>query len=149
MLTSQRQAIVHRIPTKLLRRHRDAAASQTHPPFRAKSRFAGGAVGAWLSYDDLIQLVERTIDTPITGFLVVYSVSNNDRAPVDNVGASHLGSRPRDNAERFAKAVCAEAGPLDPHDPANICHGGPLTAVELGDSGVAHLNLKADDTGKS
>ena len=30
------------------------------------------AVGTWLSYDDLILLVKRAIDTPITGFSVVY-----------------------------------------------------------------------------
>lgn len=107
------------------------------------------AVGTWLSYDDLIQLVQRAIDTPITGFSVVYGVSDNDRAPVDNAGASHLGYRPKDNAEQFAKTIFAEAGPLDPYDPGNTHHGGPFAAVELGNSGVAHLNLNADDTGKS
>ena len=56
------------------------------------------AVGTWLSYDDLIQLVQRSIDTPVTEFSVVYGVSNNDRAPVDNAKASHLGYRPKDNA---------------------------------------------------
>ena len=107
------------------------------------------AVGTWLSYDDLIQLVQRAIDTPITGFSVVYGVSDNDRAPVDNAGASHLGYRPKDNAEQFAKTIFSEAGPLDPHDPGNTHHGGPFAAIELGNSGVAHLNLNADDTGKS
>ena len=41
------------------------------------------ALGSWLSYDDLIHLVETSINTPVTGFSVVYGVSNNDRAPVD------------------------------------------------------------------
>ena len=77
------------------------------------------AVGSWLSYDDLIHLVERSISTPVTGFSVVYGVSNNDRAPVDNAKASHLGYRPKDNAEQFAKEVYAEAGVLDPTDVAN------------------------------
>ena len=104
------------------------------------------AVGSWLSYDDLIHLVERAIDTPITGFSVVYGVSNNDRATVDNAGASHLGYRPKDNAEEFAAKVFAEAGPLDPHDPANTHQGGPFASVELGNSGVAFLNLSEDDT---
>ena len=107
------------------------------------------AVGTWLSYDDLIHLVQRAIDTPITGFSVVYGVSNNDRAPLDNSKAQHLGYRPKDNAEQFAQAIYAEHGPLDPHDPANTHHGGPFAAVELGNSGVAHLNLNAEDTGKS
>jgi len=106
------------------------------------------AVGTWLSYDDLIHLVERAIKTPITGFSVVYGVSDNDRAPVDNAKARHLGYRPRDNAEQFAEEIFANDGPLDPQDPANTHHGGPFAAVELGSSGMAHLNLNADDTAK-
>ena len=106
------------------------------------------AVGTWLSYDDLIHLVERAIDTPVTGFSVVYGVSSNDRTPVDNARASHLGYQPRDNAEQFAAEIYAEVGPLDPHDPGNACHGGPFAAIELGNSGIAHLNLKSNDTAK-
>jgi len=106
------------------------------------------AVGTWLSYDDLIRLVERAIDTPVTGFSVVYGVSDNDRAPVDNSRARHLGFRPKDNAERFARDIFAQAGALDPHDPGNARHGGPFASIELGDSGLARLNLKSDDTGK-
>ena len=107
------------------------------------------AVGSWLSYDDMIHLVERAIDTPITGFSIVYGVSNNDRAPVDNAKAQHLGFRPKDNAEQFAKAIYAEAGPLDPHDPANAYHGGPFAAVGLGEGAVSLMNLNKDDVGKS
>jgi len=102
------------------------------------------AVGSWLSYDDLIQMVQRAIDTPVTGFSVLYGVSNNDRAPVDNAKAGFLGYRPKDNAEQFAQAIFAEAGPLDAQDPANMCHGGPFSAIGLGESAIAMLNIKAD-----
>jgi len=107
------------------------------------------AVGTWLSYDDLIQLVQQSIETPITGFSVVYGVSNNDRAPVDNSKAQHLGYQPKDNAEQFAKAIFEEAGPLDTQDAANTHHGGPFASIELGCSAVAALNLNADDVAKS
>ena len=103
------------------------------------------AVGSWLSYDDLIHLVERAISTPITGFSVVYGVSNNDRAPVDNSKARHLGYHPKDNAEIFAQEIYKNDGPLDPQDPANTHHGGPFASVELGQSGIAFLNLDPDD----
>ncbi len=106
------------------------------------------AVGSWLSYDDLIQLVTRAIDTPVTGFSIVYGVSNNDRAPVDNSKARHLGYHPKDNAEQFAKEIYAASGPLDPQDAGNMCHGGPFASVELGNSGVAFLNLNTDDVAK-
>jgi len=102
------------------------------------------SLGSWLSYDDLIQLVTRAIDTPVTGFTVVYGVSNNDRAPVDNAKAAFLGYRPKDNAEDFAAEVLAGAEPMDPQDPGHMCHGGPFASVELGNSGVATMNIVDD-----
>lgn len=106
------------------------------------------AVGSWLSYDDMILLVQRAIDTPIVGFSVIYGVSDNDRAPVDNSGARHLGFRPRDNAEQFAEEIYANSEPLDPQDPSHYRHGGPFARVPLGNSAMMALNLNKDDTGK-
>ncbi len=102
------------------------------------------AVGSWLSYDDLIHLVEQSISTPTTGFSVVYGVSNNDRVPVDNANASFLGYRPKDNAERFAAKVLADEPPQDLSDPAHLHQGGPFAAVRLGESGVAGMNIVND-----
>jgi uronate dehydrogenase len=102
------------------------------------------ALGSWLSYDDLIQLVERSIDTPVTGFTVVYGVSNNDRAPVDNAKASYLGYRPKDNAEQFAEAILAEAPAADTADLSQTKQGGPFASVELGSSGLATMNIVND-----
>lgn len=106
------------------------------------------ALGSWLSYDDLIQLVLRAIETPVTGFTIVYGVSNNDRAPVDNAKASFLGYRPKDNAEQFAEKILSETEALDSQDPGHMCHGGPFASVELGNSGVATMNI-VDDTKKT
>ena len=102
------------------------------------------AVGTWLSYDDLIQLVTRAIDTPVTGFAVVYGVSANDRTPVDNAKASFLGYRPRDNAEQFAAAAFAKGGPQDPTDQGLMCHGGPYVTAPLGQSIIAAFNIVDD-----
>ena len=102
------------------------------------------SLGSWLSYDDLIHLVQRAIDTPITGHSIVYGVSNNDRAPVDNHLAHFLGYRPKDNAEAFAETVLAEAEPADPHDKGQMCHGGVFATVELGHSGTASMNIVQD-----
>ncbi len=106
------------------------------------------ALGTWLSYDDLIHLVEQAISTPTTGFSIIYGVSNNDRVPVDNSKASFLGYRPKDNAEQFAEKILAEAPLQDPQDPGHMCHGGPFASVELGESGVATMNI-IDDTKKT
>ncbi len=102
------------------------------------------ALGSWLSYDDLIRLVSRAIDAPTTGFSVIYGVSANDRAPVDNSGASYLGYRPQDNAEVFAAKILAEAPPADPQDPEHMCQGGPFAKVALGNSGLATMNIVDD-----
>jgi len=106
------------------------------------------ALGTWLSYDDLIHLVEQSINTPVTKFTVVYGISNNDRCPVDNRKADYLGYRPKDNAEQLADAILAETPPLDLHDPEHLYLGGPFASVELGNSGVASMNI-IDDTRKT
>jgi len=106
------------------------------------------ALGSWLSYDDLIHLVERSINTPVTGFTVVYGVSDNDRAPVDNAAASFLGYRPKDNAELFANDILAQTEPADLNDPGSLLHGGPFASIELGNSGLATMDI-VDDTKKT
>ncbi|WP_422047865.1 NAD-dependent epimerase/dehydratase family protein [Shimia sp.] len=102
------------------------------------------SLATWLSYDDLIRLVTRAIDTPTTGFSIVYGISNNDRMPVNNAGASHLGYRPQDNAEQFAPEILAAAPLADPSDPAQMCIGGPFTTIELGESGLAKMTIVDD-----
>ena len=102
------------------------------------------SLGTWLSYDDLIHLVERSVDTPVVGFTKVWGISNNDRAVVDNTKAAHLGYRPKDNAEVFAAKILAETPPLDNKDLANLCIGGPFATVDLGNSGVAALGVVDD-----
>ncbi len=106
------------------------------------------ALGSWLSYDDLILLTKRCIETPVTGFSVVYGVSNNDRAPVDNAKARFLGYQPKDNAEQYAGQILADEPPMDPQDPGHMCHGGPFASVELGNSGTAQMNI-IDDSKKT
>ena len=101
------------------------------------------ALGSWLSYADLVRLVTRAVDTPVVGFTVAYGVSANDRAPVSNAGAGHLGYAPQDNAEAFAEAILAGSPAPDPRDPAHACQGGPFAAIPLGESGVAAIKAMA------
>lgn len=103
------------------------------------------ALRTWLSFDDLRQLVERSITTQATGFTVVYGISNNDRAPVNNAKATYLGYRPKDNAENWAESLLATATPVDPTDRAQLCLGGPFATVPLGESGVAGIKAMSGD----
>jgi uronate dehydrogenase len=102
------------------------------------------SLSTWLSYDDLIQLVTRAIETPAIGFTIVYGISNNDRAGVDLSSGSFLGYRPKDNAEQFAAEILAAAEPIDVTDRRHTCHGGPFAAVPLGESGLATMNIVDD-----
>jgi uronate dehydrogenase len=102
------------------------------------------ALGTWLSYEDLIHLVTRAIDTPTTGFSIIYGVSNNDRAPVDNSKASYLGYHPKDNAEQFAAEILGAAEPADTAEPAQMCHGGPFASIALGESALSTMNIIDD-----
>lgn len=99
------------------------------------------ALGSWLSYPDLIQLVTRAIDTPSVGFAVIYGVSNNDRTPVDNTKAAFLGYRPNDNAEIYATELLERETPVDTTDPGQMCHGGPFAKIDLEQSIIADMNI--------
>ncbi|EYD77344.1 UDP-glucose 4-epimerase [Rubellimicrobium mesophilum DSM 19309] len=97
------------------------------------------ALGTWLSRGDLVQMVERAVDAPTTGFCVVFGISNNDRAPVSNAKVSFLGYRPKDNAEDHAADILAKAAKPDPQNLAQMRLGGPFATVPLGESGVAGM----------
>ncbi|MNK24024.1 dTDP-glucose 4,6-dehydratase [compost metagenome] len=77
----------------------------------------------WLSYDDLTDLVVRSLFTPDVGHLIVYGASANRDTWWDNSGAAMLGFAPKDSSERFRAQV--EAQPLLPaDDPAGRYQGG-------------------------
>jgi len=103
------------------------------------------ALGSWLSFDDLRQLVQRSVETPFVGFTVAYGVSNNDRSPVDNSAASFLGYRPKDNAEDYAEEVFAKEPAADLSDLAQTCHGGPFASATLGVSPMAQMAIPDKD----
>lgn len=106
------------------------------------------SLSTWLSYDDLIRMVTAAITAQTVGFSIVYGISNNDRAPVHNTGAGHIGYKPQDNAEQFAEAILADAPPADPTDLAQMTIGGPFATIPLGESGLAKMTI-VDDSKKA
>ncbi len=106
------------------------------------------SLSTWLSYDDLIRMVSAAITAQTVGFSIVYGISNNDRAPVHNTGAGHIGYKPQDNAEQFAEAILADAPPADPTDLAQMTIGGPFATIPLGESGLAKMTI-VDDAKKT
>ncbi len=107
------------------------------------------ALRTWLSFDDLRQLVSRSVTATTTGFSVIWGISNNDRAPVNNHKAAFLGYKPKDNAENWADSLLASAAPADPSDRAQMCLGGPFATIPLGESGVAAIQALANPASSS
>lgn len=80
-------------------------------------------LSTWLSYDDLVSLIERIFTVPDLGCPIVYGVSNNDVSWWDNREVSYLGWRPKDNAEAFHAKIDAEQ-PQPPSDDVNALYQG-------------------------
>tara|TARA_B100001057_G_scaffold476836_1_gene545332 strand:+ start:443 stop:1285 length:843 start_codon:yes stop_codon:yes gene_type:complete len=102
------------------------------------------SLSSWLSYNDLIKLVIKSIDTPYTGYTVIYGISNNDRKNVDNSNASHIGYIPEDNAEIFAEEILQKDLTEELNDKGNQCHGGAFASTELGVSPMKKMNIIHD-----
>jgi uronate dehydrogenase len=77
----------------------------------------------WLSYDDLTDLVVRSLFTPDVGHLIVYGASANRETWWDNSAAAVLGFAPKDSSEPFRAQVEAQP-PLSADDPAARYQGG-------------------------
>ncbi len=77
----------------------------------------------WLSYDDLTDLVMRSLFTPGVGHLIAYGASANRYSWWDNHRAAALGFTPQDSSEPFRAQVEAQP-PLPADDPAARYQGG-------------------------
>jgi uronate dehydrogenase len=74
-------------------------------------------LATWLSFADLVHLVQRCLVAERIGFTVAYGISDNDEVFFSNHKAGHLGFRPQDTAEAFRQEVEAQVPPGDPFDP--------------------------------
>ena len=81
-------------------------------------------LATWMSFKDLIQLVERCLVAERIGHTVVYGISDNREAFFSNHKVAHLGYRPVDSAEAFREKVEAAVSPGDPFHPAVEFAGG-------------------------
>jgi len=83
-------------------------------------------LATWLSFGDLVHLVERCLVSERIGYTVVYGISDNQEAFFSNHKVAHLGYRPKDSAEDYRAEVEAKVGVGDPFDPAVEFVGGFL-----------------------
>ncbi|MEE2805365.1 MAG: NAD(P)-dependent oxidoreductase [Pseudomonadota bacterium] len=85
-------------------------------------------LATWMSFRDLVQLVERCLVAERVGFAVVYGISDNREAFFSNHKVVHLGYRPLDTSEDFRERVEDATAPGDPFDPAVAYVGGVFCA---------------------
>lgn len=81
-------------------------------------------LSTWLSYDDLVSLIERIFAVPRLGCPIIYGCSNNDASWWDNREVAYLGWQPRDNAEHFRAKVDTEMSPPPADDVTARFQGG-------------------------
>ncbi|MEN4826850.1 NAD(P)-dependent oxidoreductase [Pseudomonas sp. P39-UII1] len=85
-------------------------------------------LSTWLSYPDLVHLLERALLAENVGHTVVYGVSANRELWWDNRYAAHLGFNPQDSAERFRPQMEQLPKPAA-DDPNARLQGGAFTAA--------------------
>ena len=85
-------------------------------------------LNTWLSFPDLVHLVECCVTAPRVEHTVIYGVSNNDAVLWDNSHAAHIGYKPKSNGEAFRAEVEAATRPYHHDDKTISCHGGSLAA---------------------
>ena len=86
-------------------------------------------LSTWMSFDDLVQLVTRSLCAESVGYSVLYGISDNRERFFSNAPAAHVGYRPEDSAEDWRAEVEAATHPGDPHDPAIEYVGGIFCAI--------------------
>lgn len=59
----------------------------------------------WLSFDDMFQLIECSLDATRVKHTVIYGMSNNKASFWDNRHAAHLGYSPKDSADDHAEEI--------------------------------------------
>jgi uronate dehydrogenase len=83
-------------------------------------------MASWFSYDDLHDLLRRSLFTPGVGHTIVFGVSANKVTWWDNRHAAHLGFEPHDSSEQF-RAKVEETPPPAAGDPVAVLQGGAFT----------------------
>ena len=81
-------------------------------------------LSTWLSYDDLVSLIEKIFAVPRLGCPIIYGASNNDASWWDNREVAYLGWQPKDNAEGFRAKIDAEVKPPPADDVTARFQGG-------------------------
>jgi uronate dehydrogenase len=82
---------------------------------------------SWLSFDDMCQIVERSLTVPRVKHTIIYGASRNSATFWDNRYAAHIGYRPQDSADDYRNEILAADPSPDREDVVNRFQGGIFT----------------------
>lgn len=88
-------------------------------------------LATWLSYDDLVRLIEKVFAVPRLGCPIIFGASANDRSFWDNTLSNHVGWRPQDSAEDYRAQVEAKAPRPAVDAPDAVYAGGGFTVEPI------------------
>jgi uronate dehydrogenase len=90
------------------------------------------ALATWMSPRDTVRVFAAALSDQVTGFHIVWGVSNNTRRWWTLDEGAAIGYKPVDDAEHYADALLAESA-WNPNDPALYRVGGPFCGAPLGE----------------
>jgi uronate dehydrogenase len=85
----------------------------------------------WISPDDMVHLVERSLEATGLHFEIIHGISANSRSWYRDLGGDRIGYRPRHNAEDYAGEVLASAPAGGEGDIEPVFQGGPFCEKEF------------------
>ena len=101
------------------------------------------SLSTWLSYDDLIRIVIKSIKLKKLGFEIIYGVSNNKRSTVNNKNAiKKLNFKILDNAEKFSNMI--EKNKEMKNKPGDDYLGGPFSVANLESDAMSSMKIVSD-----
>jgi uronate dehydrogenase len=83
----------------------------------------------WLSLDDLVELLRRSLVTPRVGHTIAFGVSNNPGSWWDDRHARHLAFVAEDSSAQFLDKLPAEVEYPAPDDLTTFLQGGPFLNI--------------------
>ena len=81
-------------------------------------------LSTWMSYDDMVRLIECIFRVPRLGCPIIYGVSDNEATWWDNREVAYLGWRPKDTSEVFRAKIEAMHERLSRDDARSVYQGG-------------------------
>ena len=79
---------------------------------------------SWLSFGDMVRLVEASLTAPRVGHTIAFGASRNAASFWDDRYARHLGYNPQDSADAFFSEILAANPHPDSADPGTRYQGG-------------------------